>query len=108
MADRRGGSRPGAGRPKGAPNKATTQAKATLAELAKALAPEALEALASVMRTGESEAARVSAANAILDRGYGKPMQVMPDGDGNEAPAMSITIRAAAPVKDVSVTRSDG
>lgn len=75
MSNGRGGARSGAGRPKGVRNRATKQAKATLADLAKAYAPEALETLAQVMRTGESESARVTAANSILDRGYGKPVQ---------------------------------
>jgi hypothetical protein len=50
----RGGKRQGSGRPAGTPNRAT-------------------EALVSIARNGASEAARVSAACAILDRAYGKP-----------------------------------
>jgi hypothetical protein len=34
---------------------------------------EALEALASIAKGASSDSARVSAANAILDRAYGKP-----------------------------------
>lgn len=81
-----GGARPGAGRPKGSRSAATKQQQATLGELAKALAPEALDALASVMRTGQSEAARVSAANSILDRGYGKPVQAVEHAGKDGAP----------------------
>jgi hypothetical protein len=87
MANGRGGARSGAGRPKGARNKATNEAKATLSELAKKYAPEALETLASIMRAGESEAARVTAANSILDRGYGKPVQANVEIPHDKLPA---------------------
>lgn len=69
----------GKGRPKGVPNKATK----SLRELARAYTEEALESLVLIMKAGESESARVSAANAILDRGYGKPSTVISgDEDG--------------------------
>ena len=41
--------------------------------LAKAHTDEALNTLLDVARNGRTDAARVSAANAILDRGCGKP-----------------------------------
>lgn len=71
--DRRGGARPGAGRPKGSINKV----KKSLAEEARKYGPEALQALVNVMRTDPSNAVRKDAANSILDRGYGKPSQYM-------------------------------
>lgn len=71
MATKHGGSRPGAGRKKGE----VSQAKRQLADMAKDHAEQALQVLVNIALSGESEAARVSAANAILDRGYGKPMQ---------------------------------
>jgi hypothetical protein len=71
----RGGKRPGAGRPKGALSRATKEQKATLEELARAHTDTALLVLVEVAQSSESDAARVSAANAILDRGYGKPKQ---------------------------------
>jgi len=37
-------------------------------------AEKALNALANLMEAAASEHARISAANAILDRGYGRPM----------------------------------
>jgi len=37
------------------------------------LTPEAIAALVKVMTKGKSEAARVAAANALLDRGWGRP-----------------------------------
>ncbi len=72
-----GGARPGAGKPKGSKARATREQKATFAELAKALAPEALQTLAHVMRNSESDSARVAASNSIMDRAYGKPMQAV-------------------------------
>lgn len=71
----RGGKRPGAGRKKGSRNKATDEQLGSLTDMAQSHAPLALEALVSIAHGGESEAARVAAANAILDRGYGKPVQ---------------------------------
>jgi hypothetical protein len=50
-----------------------------LAELARDHAQDALAALVDIAREGASEAARISAANAILDRAYGKPSTLAPD-----------------------------
>ena len=76
-----GGKRVGAGRPKGAANKQPKPVK----ELARQYTEEALQTLASIMQASESDAARVSAANAILDRGYGKPSTVLTGGEDGEA-----------------------
>src|SRR5262245_1456267 len=49
---------------------------AEVRELARQHMPAAIEALVSIMNnTKASDAARVSAANALLDRGYGKAPQ---------------------------------
>lgn len=66
-----GGKRPGAGRPKGAHNKATADVKAA----AQQYTDEALKALAAIMRDSESDAAKVAAIKELLDRGHGKPKQ---------------------------------
>lgn len=63
-----------AGRPKGALNKVTKDIKA----LAAKHTPEALSTLASIMKASDSDAARVAAANSLLDRAWGRPKQ---DGD---------------------------
>lgn len=75
----RGGKREGAGRPRGAANKATADIK----EAASEYSQEALAILVSVARDGGAPAAaRVSAANSILDRAHGKPKQsVEVDGE---------------------------
>lgn len=75
----RGGKREGAGRPKGALNKATVDVK----EAAQAFTADAIQTLAEIMRSTEHPAAaRVSAASTLLDRGHGKPKQSM-DLDAN-------------------------
>ena len=70
---RHGGTRQGAGRPAGALNRATKEQGARLAELAKTYTELAFNTLVDVAINGSSDAARVAAAKAILDRGYGKP-----------------------------------
>jgi hypothetical protein len=47
----------------------------TLSELAREHSEEAIKALADIAANGESEAARVSAATALLDRAFGRPRQ---------------------------------
>jgi hypothetical protein len=69
----RGGYREGAGRPSGSTNKSSTEQSQRLSELAKAYTEEALHTLVDVARNGRTDVARVSAANALLDRAYGKP-----------------------------------
>lgn len=60
------------GRQKGTPNKATADVK----EAARAFTADAISTLAEIMRGEEQPAAaRVAAANALLDRGHGKPQQ---------------------------------
>jgi len=41
-----------------------------------------MKSLGTIARVGKSEAARVAAAQALLDRGYGKPKQVHQHGGG--------------------------
>lgn len=48
---------------------------AEVRDLARRHTADAIAALVAIMREGESDAARVSAANALLDRGYGRPVQ---------------------------------
>lgn len=74
------------GRAKGTPNKAT----ASIRDAARQYTDDALSVLAKVMKDEEQPAAaRVSAANALLDRGYGKPTQPV-DGDGEGGPIKTI------------------
>ena len=77
--------KPGAewtGNRKGRPRKAETIQKVKITwdvkQLAKEVSREAIETLVEIMRDKTTGAAvRANAANAILDRGYGKPQQVV-------------------------------
>jgi hypothetical protein len=92
----KGGARPGAGRKKGEPNKAT----GSLRDLARQYTTKALKALVTVLEDEEQPAAaRVSAASAILDRGYGKPSTVLSgDEDGGAIQAVhKIILEGVAP-----------
>jgi hypothetical protein len=75
MTNTHGGRRVGSGRPLGSVNRATVDAKARLSELAKQHCVLALEVLASIAENGQSETARIAAACALLDRGFGKPRE---------------------------------
>ena len=84
----RGGKREGAGRPAGAPNKATRSLK----ELAREHTDAAIASLIKVVAGGEGipPAAQVAAAKEILDRGYGKASMVL-TGDEDGGPIKAIT-----------------
>ncbi len=69
------------GRPKGSLNKATLKVR----QLAQKYTKTALKTLGDIAERGESEAARVSASTALLDRGHGKPAQAI-TGEGGEGP----------------------
>lgn len=90
----RGGFRPGAGRPKGAKHAKTLEIEAA----AKRYAGDALKALLHVATKGESEGARVAAAVALLDRGYGKPRQAVEhSGPGGEPVQITVTHEVVDP-----------
>ena len=82
----RGGMREGSGRPKGSRSAATRQEQDRISDLAKQHSDTALKALTSIAENGLSEAARVSAANSLLDRAYGKPVQAMAHSGPGEGP----------------------
>ena len=69
----RGGNRPGAGRPAGSQNADTAAMRAALSGLLEGQVHIAIQALADIAQNGTSDAARVSAACAILDRTHGRP-----------------------------------
>ena len=94
----RGGKREGAGRKKGSKDTrprsspviiAPAQEKRELREAARQFTDDALETLAVICNEGQSEAARVSAACALLDRGYGKPTQQLETGSPGEFSRMT-------------------
>lgn len=61
------------GRVAGTPNKATAELKA----LAREHTGDALAALVNVIRSTDSDAARVAAIRELFDRGYGKATQLI-------------------------------
>ena len=89
----RGGYRNGAGRPTGSLNKTTSEQSQRLSELAKDYTHDALLPLVDVAKNGRSDAARVSAANALLDRGHGKPA-IKEEIEHVDLPPMVIQIKA--------------
>lgn len=62
----RGGARPGAGRPPGS----VSAKKRELMALAKEHTQLALDTIVDICRVGESEAAKLTAANMLLNRGF--------------------------------------
>lgn len=80
----KGGAKTG-GRRKGTPNKATADIKA----LAQTYTSEAMSALAAVMRSSDSDAARVAAIKEIFERGHGKAPQPQ-TGEGGTGPIQHV------------------
>ena len=69
-----------------------SRALVEVTDLARRHAPDAMAALVEIATRGKSESARVAAATALLDRGYGKPPQ-----------SIDSTIRKAnTPVRDLT------
>lgn len=73
---KRGGARPGSGRPKGAKSKLKIEIEA----IAMGYAASALSVLNQIATKGEVESARVAASIALLDRAGGKPRQAVDVG----------------------------
>jgi hypothetical protein len=94
----RGGKREGAGRKKGSKDRnprsspiiiSKAQEKRELREAARQFTDDALKTLAAICKEGQSESARVSAACALLDRGYGRPTQQVETGSPGEFSRMT-------------------
>lgn len=86
------GSKPGerrGGRKKGTPNKATRDVKAAAQKYTK----EAVDTLATIMRTSQIDAARVAAADKLLDRAHGRPAQAITGA--NDGPLIVEIVRYA-------------
>lgn len=83
----RGGARTGAGRRRGSANKATADVKAA----ASVYSEDAVATLAKIMKSDDHPAAaRVAAANALLDRAHGKPKQAV-EHEGALTGALTVT-----------------
>lgn len=80
------------GNPNGRPKKATV---ADLRDLARSKCPEMLDVLVKIALDEEkAAAARVTAASAVIDRGYGRPPQSLADPDGNPISWMDFLLGA--------------
>ena len=79
---------------------------ADIRHLARQHTTTALQALVEIAENGEHEAARVSAASAILDRAWGKPTTVLA-GDGS-MPAIAVTTedKAAELAREQAATQA--
>lgn len=82
---------PRTAKPKPLPDDATF----AIRESIRAYVPDAIRELARLAHEATSEQARVSAINALIDRGYGN-LRAAPDGD--DAPH-GITVRFVAPAE---------
>lgn len=92
--NQRGGRRQGAGRPKGRKDAKTIEIEAA----AKKYGGDALKALADVAQHSANDSARVSAAVALLDRGYGKSKQAVEhSGEGGGPVMVTVTHRVVDP-----------
>jgi hypothetical protein len=96
-----GGARKGAGRKPGI----VSQAKLTFAEAARKHADAALKTLADIAKDPKAPpAARVSAANAIIDRAHGRPMSAV-EITGKDGGAIEHSVKARVvivPPKDIA------
>ena len=63
--------------------------EARVAELARSYTSEAIDTLVDLMRNGRDERVRGTAAQALLDRGWGKPkLEVINEGGGGYLEAL--------------------
>ena len=83
----------GQGRPKGALNKANAEIKAT----AQKYGSRALKRLVHLMDNAENQGTQVAAAKELLDRGFGRPAQVVGGSDDLPAIAHKVTVEVVYP-----------
>jgi hypothetical protein len=61
-------------------------------ELARLETEAALQTLVEIMRKGKPDAARVAAAQAVLDRGWGRPVQALEHSGPEGSPLLSMNL----------------
>ena len=86
----------GVGRSNGRRDTASIGQRLAIEELARQRSTIAIAALTNIIRTGKSEAAKVAAAVAILDRAYGRPYQ-RSEPPAAESPEINFARSAADP-----------
>jgi hypothetical protein len=77
-----------------------------IASLARAHTESAIRTLANIMSHSESDPARVTAANSLLDRGWGKPAQT--HGGDDSLPAINIVHEIRRTIVDPKHPDSEG
>jgi hypothetical protein len=87
------------GNPGGRPRK--TEEERTLEEMCKEKTPEALATILSIMDSGEQERARLSAAQYVIDRGWGKAKESIALSGG-------LTLSIAEQIKQAHEQRKSG
>ena len=95
------------GRPKGSKNKVTKRIGKTLSSLAREYAIEAVETIVTVMQDpATAPRAKITAANILLDRGFGKPAQRLELDD--KPPELADALRLVQPgdpdFEDLNIT----
>jgi hypothetical protein len=70
------------------------KAPVEIRSLARSYTEMAIQTLAGIAQNGEQESARVRAAEALLDRGWGKPVQAIagPEGEDGLPTAIQINV----------------
>jgi len=86
-------------------DRAAIEAREKISSLARQYTGLALVTLAQVAETSKNDSARVAAASALLDRGWGKPRQVI-EGEGG-ALAGGLVWIFPSPRPDAADDRSD-
>ena len=116
----RGGKREGAGRKKGSKDRrprsppiiiVPAQEKREVREAARQFTDEALKTLARICKNGQSETAQISAACALLDRGYGRPTQQVETGSPGEFSRMSdveLEMQIAEGLELIAMNKANG
>lgn len=61
-------------------------------ELARLETEAALRTLVEIMHTSQSDSARVAAAQAVLDRGWGRPVQALEHSGPQGSPLLSVDL----------------
>lgn len=84
------------GNPHGRP-KTRLEDGRTVADLAREHTPLAIETLVQVAGSGTTDAARVSAASALLDRAWGRPAQAVELTGANGGPVQTVDLSKLPP-----------
>jgi hypothetical protein len=82
------------GNPKG--RRKDPEGKGELKALARTHTKEAVETLVAVMKSADKDAARVQAATALLDRGWGRPEQ-RTEVTGAEGESLTVVVQLLPP-----------